>query len=161
MIFESKQELDELVDEVEQEFENKKKKKKPEKPKEGEGVGGAIPLSDVLPPSFGRESGETKDAWVEGFEDRILKVIKEKEAVGEIQSINALGHNNPRVNPSDTPSKQRRAKADKYGSTRKGEGTPESQKKKFGAEDPLTKLATELGEDETEQDQQGSEEETS
>ena len=96
------------------------------------------------------------------YESRILKVLKEKEAVGEIQAVGALGRNNPRVDPSVTPGKQRRAKSDDYGSMRKGEGTPESQKKEFGAKDPLEELISDMETaDETEQDQQESEKETS
>jgi len=165
MIFESKQEYDELVEEVEQDLENSTKKKKKVKPKKEEGIGGTIPFADVLPPSFGHKSGKKHDAWVEGFESRILKILKEQEAVGEVQPMGTLGHNNPRVDPYSTPGKKRRAKSDDYGSTRKGEGTPESQKKEFGAKGPLEKLAEKLASetetaDEIEQDQQKSEEET-
>lgn len=162
MIFESKKEYDELVNEIERELVDAKKEDKLEKRKEDEGPGGKIPFNKIQPPRIGHENGRRSSAWVEDFETRILKILKEKEAVGEIQPVSTLGRNNPRVEYDSTPNKQSRSKADSYGSTRKGKGTPESQKKSFGPQDPIDKLAAELGDsDEAEQDQQGSEEETS
>ena len=163
MIFESKKEYDELIDEVEREL-TTTKKKEPIEDKEDEGIGGRIPINKIRPPSAGHESGKKQDAWVENFESRVLKVLKEKEAVGEIKKVNKsvqvgiLGHNNPEVS-SSTESSEERANFDDYGSKRKKKDTPESQKKELGAKDLFKELTPEAeAVDETEQDQQESEE---
>jgi hypothetical protein len=166
MIFESKKEYDELIDEIEREL-TTTKKKEPIEDKEDENIGGRIPINKIRPPSAGHESGKKQDAWVENFESRVLKILKEKEAVGEVQKISkngqagVLGHNNPEVNPS-TKSSEERARFDDYGSKRKKKGSPESQKKEPGLQDLFKGLTSETeAEDETKQNQQESEEETS
>jgi len=149
MIFESRKEYKELVDEVEEALDLDET----EEDKEDD-VWGQIPLAKVKVPSDGRRSGnrQNSDFVMENVEDRIIRIIKEREAVGEIKPVGALGRNNPRTEGDVTPSKARRAKSDEYGSTRKGDGNPESQNDGADPDDPIEKLAAEM-DDETGSDQ--------